>query len=184
MNRNDFVGTLSSLTSLPKVAILRLRGVRFLGGNVRIFGWPKIRQPKQVVIGGNVTLGRFVRIEGAVQLGEGVFVNEFSMIGGSDEAPVTIGQNTSIAPGCYIISSDHSIAPGVAINQKGKDLGGKKAAIAIGSNCWLGAHAIVLKGVTLGDGVVVGAGSVVTKSAPQDSVIAGNPATVIRSRAA
>ena len=52
--------------------------------------------------------------------------------------------------------------------------------ITIGDNCWLGGHVTVLPGVTLGENVVVGAGSVVTKSFGDNVVIVGNPARVIK----
>ncbi len=57
----------------------------------------------------------------------------------------------------------------------------KQADVVIGPRCWIGTHCIILKGVHLGEGTIVGAGSVVTKSFPPYSVIAGNPATLIRS---
>jgi acetyltransferase-like isoleucine patch superfamily enzyme len=52
--------------------------------------------------------------------------------------------------------------------------------VAIGRGCWIGARAIILPGVTIGDGCTIGAGSVVTKSVPEFSVAAGNPARVVR----
>ena len=54
------------------------------------------------------------------------------------------------------------------------------ASIKIGRNCWLGNGAVVVAGVTLGDHVIVGANSVVTKSFPSNVLIAGTPAQVIR----
>lgn len=54
------------------------------------------------------------------------------------------------------------------------------APISIGSHVWIGAGAIILKGVSIGDNVVVGAGSVVTKDIPANTVVAGNPARIIR----
>jgi galactoside O-acetyltransferase len=52
--------------------------------------------------------------------------------------------------------------------------------VQIGARCWLGAHVTVLKGVSIGEGTVVGAGSVVTKSLPPDVIAVGNPARVLK----
>ena len=86
------------------------------------------------------------------------------------------GEGTVFASGLTIISANH--------NEKdlwhGKPPASKK--IIIGRNCWIGANVIILPGVQLNDGVIVGAGSVVTKSFGKNLVIAGNPARALRQR--
>ncbi len=85
---------------------------------------------------------------------------------------IEIGEETIFAPGVKIISANHdlnTLACGVPAPP-----------IRIGAFCWLGANAVILPGVTLGDHVIVGAGSVVTKSFPAHVVIAGVPARVVR----
>ena len=57
----------------------------------------------------------------------------------------------------------------------------RQAPITIGDGCWIGARAIILPGVTLGRRVLVAAGAVVTRDVPDDSLVAGNPARVVRS---
>lgn len=56
----------------------------------------------------------------------------------------------------------------------------KTSPIHIGNHCWIGCNCIVLKGVTIGDGAVVAAGSVVTKNIPPNTLVAGNPAKIIK----
>ena len=85
---------------------------------------------------------------------------------------VEIGDDTIFAPGVRIISADHSE---LDFHDYVRD-----KPIRIGRRCWIGANAVVLPGVELGDRVIVGAGTVVTKSFPGGCVIAGVPASVIR----
>lgn len=86
---------------------------------------------------------------------------------------IYIGDGTMIAPGVKIISANHTLD-----NYKSHD---KIQPIKIGNNCWLGCNCIILPGVQLGDNVIVGAGSVVTKSFDSNSIIVGNPAKKIKS---
>ncbi len=84
---------------------------------------------------------------------------------------VHIGDDTIFAPGVKIISANHAFA----------DFNSwpKKDPVIIGRHCWLGANAVILPGVTLGDNVIVGAGAVVTKSVPSNTIVAGVPARPI-----
>ena len=92
---------------------------------------------------------------------------------------VKIGDRTLVGYRAQIISANHSIPPGRGhIFGAGHDF----AAVTIGDDVWIGANAIVLPGVDVGEGAVIGAGSVVTKSIPPFAVAAGVPAEVIRRR--
>lgn len=84
---------------------------------------------------------------------------------------ITIGDDTIFGPGVKIISANHDV----------NDLSKWKKAepITIGKRCWIGANAVILPSVQLGDDVIVGAGAVVNRSFPSGSVIAGVPAAVI-----
>ncbi|WP_243642373.1 acyltransferase [Marinobacterium mangrovicola] len=79
---------------------------------------------------------------------------------------ITIGEYTHIAFGAVLLTHDMS-----------RNLHSK---IKIGSNCFIGANSIILPGVEINDGCIIAAGSVVTKSISPNSIVAGNPAKVIR----
>lgn len=86
---------------------------------------------------------------------------------------IEIGKNFLFAPGIKLISSNHDS------NNVEKSINNKP--IIIGNNVWIGANAVILPGVKLGNHCVVGAGSVVTKSFEEDNlIIAGNPAKIIK----
>lgn len=89
---------------------------------------------------------------------------------------IAIGDHNMFGPDVYITDSNHSygkdISPQKAPMQRGK--------VRIGNHCWIGAKAIILKDVVLGDYCVVAAGAVVTKSFPNGSVIGGVPARLLK----
>jgi acetyltransferase-like isoleucine patch superfamily enzyme len=91
---------------------------------------------------------------------------------------VEIGDNNMIGPDVYMTDSDHRFGPGIVP----KDQPMKTGCVRIGDGCWIGAKAVILKGVELGDYCVVGAGAVVTKSFPAGSIIAGVPAKLLPRR--
>jgi len=92
---------------------------------------------------------------------------------------ITIGDDVIMGPGVQIFSENHNFSDSATTI---KAQGVTKAPVIIGNNCWLGAGTTILAGVTVGDGCVVAAGSVVNKSIPANSIAAGVPAKVIKSR--
>lgn len=84
---------------------------------------------------------------------------------------ITIGDETQIAANVQLISNNHDLEDRNVITCK---------PVNIGKRVWIGAGATILPGVTIGDNSVVGAGSVVTKDVPSDTIVAGNPARFIK----
>jgi len=110
-----------------------------------------------------------------------------------DSAKIEIGDDCLLAPGVHLYTATHPLDPvprrGCVSNLLGAEE--KKdpslpsyyelaAPIKIGHTCWIGGRSVICPGVTIGDNVVVGAGSVVTKDVPSNVVVAGNPAKIIR----
>ena len=89
-----------------------------------------------------------------------------------------IGDHVLIATGCLIVDHNHGTARGLRIDQQPCIV----KPVRIGSDVWLGAHAVVLPGVTIGDGAVVGAHACVTKDVPPFAIVAGVPARIISFR--
>lgn len=91
---------------------------------------------------------------------------------------IEIESGCRIANGVMIVDHDHRTDEFESIGQTGT-----MADIHIGKRCWIGANAVILKGVTLGDDTIVGAGAIVTHSFPEGKcVLAGNPAKIIKQR--
>src|SRR5207237_9532627 len=106
-----------------------------------------------------------------ISLGAGVFLNFNCVI--LDVVEVTIGDKTQIGPGVQILAADHP--RDAATRAAGLEFG---RPVRIGRNIWIGAGAIILPGVSVGDDAVIGAGSVVTRDVPAGATAFGNPARV------
>jgi maltose O-acetyltransferase len=94
--------------------------------------------------------------------------------------PLDVGRDVMMGPRCILLSSSHAFASvDVPMNRQGFL---DDRPIVIEDDVWVGAGTIVLPGVRIGTGSIVGAGSVVTNDVPPRTVVAGNPARVVRSR--
>ena len=92
-----------------------------------------------------------------------------------DGGGITIGNHTLIGPNCQLLTPDHP--HDYMERRKTIETG---LPVRIGDDCWLGGGVTVCPGVTIGNRVIVGAGSVVTHDIPDDVVVAGNPAKIIK----
>lgn len=108
-----------------------------------------------------------------ISLGENFFANFNLTI--LDEAMVTIGENAFIGPNVSMYTACHPLD--AVERNRGVEWA---EPITIGNNVWIGGNVTILPGVVIGDNVVIGAGSVVTKSFPDNCLIAGNPARLLR----
>lgn len=106
-----------------------------------------------------------------IRLGRGAFLNFNCVI--LDVVEVSVGEYTQIGPGVQILTADHPRDPAQrrAMLEFGRP-------VRIGANVWIGAGALILPGVTIGDDAIVGAGSVVTRDVPAGATVVGNPARI------
>lgn len=106
-----------------------------------------------------------------ISLADGVFLNFGCVI--LDGVAVSIGAATQIGPGVQILTADHPRDP--AQRRAGLEFG---RPVRIGANVWIGAGALILPGVTVGDDAIIGAGAVVTRDVAPGTTVVGNPARV------
>lgn len=175
-------------------ARLRRRSIITAGRGARIYPSAEILNaqddPAAIIIGerGMVRGELFVFGHGGrIRIGKDCFIGPGSRIWSGAE--VTIGDHVLIAHNVSIMDNlthpfdhlqrrEHFDAIYTRGHPRDIDLDDKP--VRIGDDAWIGAHSIVLRGVTIGDRAIVGAGSVVTRDVPADAIVAGNPARVLR----
>ncbi|KQU63211.1 maltose acetyltransferase domain-containing protein [Rossellomorea marisflavi] len=108
-----------------------------------------------------------------IYVGENFYANFDCVL--LDVCDIRIGDNCFIAPGVHIYTATHPIDP----HERNSGIESGKP-VTIGDNVWIGGRAIINPGVTIGDNVVIGSGAVVTKDIPDNVVVGGNPAKVIK----
>ena len=108
-----------------------------------------------------------------VHFGKNVYANfNLTMV---DDTHIYVGDYTMFAPNVTVATAGHPIDP--ALRERALQY---NAPVHIGRNCWIGAGALIMPGVTIGDNTVIGAGSVVTRDIPSGVVAVGNPCRVMR----
>jgi acetyltransferase-like isoleucine patch superfamily enzyme len=139
-----------------------------------------------ITLGRNVTIGRGATLTctGVVaRLGKGIRVGDRSAVGAgawlAGQGGITIGDDVIIGPGTRVFSENHRFT---SLEEPIRGQGESRCGVSIGDDCWIGAGATIVDGVTIGRGCVIAAAAVVTSTIPPFSVAAGVPARVIRSR--
>lgn len=162
-------------------AIHRLRGV-VLGDEVVIYlGAKLLRFPSLIRLGGNVVVKSGAHLcpcneNASIAIGDRTTVGFNTFIYASSR--ISIGSDCMIAPFVYLVDSNHGIKKKFLMNQQSNTCG----PITINNDVWIGAHSVVLPGVTIGEGAVVAAGSVVNKDIDPYSIVGGVPAKLIGER--
>ncbi|MEO6978422.1 MAG: acyltransferase [Mucilaginibacter sp.] len=185
-----------------KPFLKKSKGLLFKGSHVKVRHGYKITAGRNLILEDNVSLNALS--DNGISFGDNVSIARDSIlfctgIVANRGKGITIGDRTGISARAYIagqggitIGNDVIMGPNVQIFSENhsyndtsltiKEQGVVKEPVNIGNNCWIGASSTILAGVNIGDGCVVAAGSVVTKSFPPNSVIAGIPAKLIKTR--
>lgn len=184
----------NSYTDFISYCFLKSRGVKTCYGYVKLHGWPIISlcQGSKIVMNKGVTLvsnssNNYAEINHRVILAtlspEAIITLDGCGISGSSicaAESVYIGKNVGLGANTSVYDTDfHPIDPDKRRNQSGLTHV-KIAPISIGNDAWIGANSLILKGVTIGEGAVVAAGSVVTQDVSSMTVVGGNPAKLIK----
>jgi len=159
--------------------------VHFAGGKigkrVRIYDHVKLitRKGRPLFIGDNVSILCGVVIStsesGRFTIGNNVYIGEYSVLSSNEE--IIIEDYVLIGPHTNIVDFDHifdDVNLKISLNKY------KTKKVIIKKGAWLGCNCCILKGVTIGEGAIIGAGSVVTQDIPSYCIAVGNPAKVIK----
>lgn len=116
-----------------------------------------------------------------ISIGDDVFIGRNCCFQ-SEHGYIRIGSHVMFGPGVNIHGGNHDISLGGGFMKSRVKEFGCDPDIVIEDDCWIAANAVILAGVRIGRGAVVGAGAVVTKDVPENAVVAGVPAKVLRYR--
>lgn len=165
----------------------RKQGEFFEFGHKSVITMPVLQLTgcKNIKIGNNTTILSNCRLavygssgSANIIIGDNCYIGfGFSALA-SAEGNINIGNDVLIASNVLITNENHGISPESDVSYMNQRLNAKS--VKIGDGCWIGEKVCVLPGVVIGEKAIVGAGSIVTKSIPSYSIVAGNPARVIK----
>lgn len=187
---------------LLKPFLKRSNGLLFIGSHVKVKHAYQVSAGKNLILednvsvnalstdgiifGNNVSIARdsILFCTGIIsQKGKGIIIGDRTGISArayfAGQGGITIGNDVIMGPNVQIFSENHQFGDDtLTIREQGVD----KRPVFIGNNCWIGGGTTILAGVIIGDGCVIAAGSVVTKSIPANAIVAGVPAKIIKNR--
>jgi acetyltransferase-like isoleucine patch superfamily enzyme len=162
-------------------SVLDARAWLHIARLVHFYNYSHVAPRRRARIGPGVAIAPDVSFRN----GERISIGERSHIGsrcsiwaGDGHGRIDIGEDALFGPEVFITASNYRTAPGVPVMRQPRE----ERDVVIGRDVWLGARVIVLPGVRVGDGAVIGAGSVVTRSVPENAIAVGVPARVVGSR--
>ena len=164
MNTRVFAGSLLSFIGSNVLGALPIRPLR--DAYLRLY-------LKEMGPGSSVQMGCKFLHGRRISMGRNCVIN-FGCLFDGREYDISIGSNVSIGPNASILTLAH--------DPQSADFADKGGHVSIGDRVWIGFGAIVLPGVTLGEGAVVAAGAVVTKDVAPYTIVAGNPAVKVKDR--
>lgn len=145
------------------------------------YGYSHVAQRRRLTLGRDVRIAPNVSFANAerVALGDHVQIGaRCSLWAGNTTSWIRIGDRTTFGPEVFATAANYGLAAGQRITDQEM----VERDIIIGQDCWIGTRAILTAGITIGDGAVIGAGSVVTKDVPAGAIAAGVPAKIVRMR--
>lgn len=149
---------------------------------VRIGQYMHVRGGKNIILGENVRFDIQCSMDargGSIAIGDRTGFNQNVNINATIAGSITIGNDCLIGPNVLLRSANHNFeSHSINMNQQGHT----GSHIVIGNNVWIGANAAILPGAAIGDGCIVAAGAVVNKSFPENTILGGVPAKIIKER--
>jgi len=171
------------MASRLRILFLRTLGME-IGRRCRVESI-RVRRPSRILLGDEnaITEGCWfwppdARGKCVIRIGDRNYFNRDVMLDANDL--ISIGDDNLFGPGVYVTDTNH----GIRSLERAREAPLEAVPVRIGSDCWIGAKAVVLSGVEIGDRAVIGAGAVVTKSVEAGAIVAGVPAVRIGTRGA